>query len=140
MIRFAFLVSLFALVSACSDGGGSSESKSVTDKQNTFKPEDFVLNQVNTLTSYGESQVIVTLNNLVTDDAIYVSVASDQLENKKLQVTPYKTVLNPNKGTVEVTLNVTDQGTLSAPQIKVIVTTSGNASMEQTLNMEWQIQ
>lgn len=140
MIRFAFLVSLFALVSACSDGGGSSEAKAVTDKQNTFKPEDFVLNQVNTLTSYGESQVVVTLNNLATDDAVYISVSSDQLENKKLQVTPYKTVLNPNKGTVNLTLTVADQGTVSAPQIKVLVTTSGNANMQQTLDMEWQAQ
>jgi hypothetical protein len=140
MIRFAFIVSIFFIISACSDGGSSSEAKAVTDKQNTFNPEDFVLNQVNTLTSYGASQVLVTLNNLATDDAVYISVSSDQLENKKLQVTPYKTVLNPNKGTVNLTLNVADQGTVSAPEIKVQVTTSGNANMEQTLDMEWQAQ
>ena len=142
MIKLALMVSLFSLMLACSGGGSgsSTDEPNATDDKTNQNPEDFVLSQLNTLKSYSKSEVLLELKNLPTDDAVYVTVSSDQLENKKLQVFPYKTVINPNEGAVQLTLNVTDQGSTSAPQIHVLVTTSGNQNMEKTLNMEWQSQ
>ena len=140
MFKFSLILVLFSFISACSDGGGSSGESTPVTRKETYNAEDFVLTQTNALKSYGQSSVPLQLNNLATDDAVYVTVTSDQLNNKKLQVTPYKTVLNPNKGQVDLTFDVTDLGSVAAPQIKVAVTTSGNTRIEQTLNMEWQAQ
>lgn len=140
MFKFSLILVLFTFVTACSDGGGSNSQPTQVVEKETYNVEDFVLTQTNALKSYGQSSVSLQLNNLATDDAVYVSVTSDQLDNKKLQVTPYKTVLNPNKGQVDLTFDVTDLGSVAAPQIKVAVTTSGNTRIEQTLNMEWQAQ
>jgi hypothetical protein len=85
----------------------------------------------------GETQVNVQLNNLAADDVVYVTASSDDAENGKLTLTPFKTILNPNDGSASFVLEVKDLGVSAAPTIEVSITTSGNQSMSQSQTLQW---
>lgn len=142
MNKFISILLLSAFLAACFDSGSSSSgSDSGSDSEvgsgSSFNPADFTVNQLNDFSESGESTLSIQLNNLTNDDAIYLTASSSDMENSRLNITPFKTVLNPTDGTAQVTLRVKDTGLTSQPSIHVLVTTSGNTSMEQTLDLNW---
>lgn len=124
-------------LSACFDSGTSSSSDKTADGKSNFNPADFSVDQLNALSLHGEAQMLVQLNNLPGDDAVYVTVTSGDVDNGKLTLSPSKTILNPNAGAASLVVTAKDLGVSSAPVVKLIVTTSGNKTMEQTTSMEW---
>ena len=137
LLKHVFAVSFLSmLVAACSDGGSSSSQPSTDGKAN-FNPADFTVSQLSALPANGEAQVLIQLNNLPGDDAVYVTVSSDDADNGKLSLSPSKTILNPNQGSASLVVTAKDLGVVSAPSLKLLVTTSGNKTMEQTTTMEW---
>jgi len=124
-------------LSGCFDGGSNSSAPTADNNQPAFNPTDFTLSQQATLQSGGETKVQVQLNNLPSDDAIYITATSDDISNGMLELTPSKTVLNPNDGNASFVLLVKDLGLLSAPSIQLNITTSGNQSMQQSQMLEW---
>ncbi len=124
------------LLAACSDGGSSSGASSVDGKAN-FNSADFTITQITSLSQNGESQLSVQLHNLATDDEVYLTANSDDSDNGKLSISPYRAILNPNKGSAQILLSVKDLGLSSQPNVTIEVTTSGNAKMEQVVSMEW---
>ncbi len=138
MINKLTLLLSVVLLTACSDGGSnSSTSAPSVDEKSNYNVADFLITQVATLPENGTSQLKVQLNNLTTDDEVYLTANSSDAENGKLKITPYRTILNPNKGSAEVLLSVKDLGLSSQPSVIIEVTTSSNTKMEQTVNMEW---
>ena len=128
-----------AVLIGCSDGGSSNSDESSnenTEGRTAFNPNDFVLTQSTDLTPYGSTQVAIELNNLVTDDPVYISVGSAAQENGQLTIKPHKTVLNPTDGAAAFAVNVGDTGVTAEPNLTVVVTTSGNTQMEQTFTVQ----
>jgi hypothetical protein len=138
VIQQIILMTLIAsLLTACSDGGTSTSAAPESIPRTPISPEDFVLTQQNSLAVNGETQVNVQLNNLAADDVVYVTASSDDAENGKLTLTPFKTILNPNDGSASFVLEVKDLGVSAAPTIEVSITTSGNQSMSQSQTLQW---
>lgn len=129
-------ISLVVLLSACSDGGSSSAAPDQDDKS-ALDPADLVLNQTVGLSANTDAKITVQLNNLPTDDAVYVSVESDDAATGQLQLSPSKTILNPNKGSASFIINADDLGLSSAPEIHISITTSGNQAMEKVQTLQW---
>lgn len=129
-------ISLVVLLSACSDGGSSSAAPDQDDKS-ALDPADLVLNQTVGLSANTDAKITVQLNNLPTDDAVYVSVKSDDAATGQLQLSPSKTILNPNKGSASFIINADDLGLSSAPEIQINITTSGNQAMEKVQTLQW---
>ena len=128
---------MFVALTGCFDGGSDSSSEQPVDGKSNFNPADFTVNQLNPLPANGESQMLVQLQNLPGDDAVYVTVTSDDVENGKLSLSPSKTILNPNDGSASLVISAKDLGVSSAPAVTLTVTTSGAKTMEQTTTMEW---
>ncbi len=126
------------LLAACSGGGSDGASTdSNADPKSNFNAADFTVSQLSPLSQNGEAQLKVQLNNLTSDDEIYITASSADIENAKLQITPNRSILNPNKGSSQILLSVKDLGLSSQPDISIEVTTSGNTKMEQIITMEW---
>lgn len=137
--QIVFLLSIF-LLAGCFDGGsgsGNSEPTPESVGKSNFNPADFTVNQILPLPENGESQLNIQLNNLVSDDAIYITASSGDVDNGKLKITPYRTILNPTKGSAQVLLQIEDLGLTAQPDVTIEVTTSGNTKMEQTVSIEW---
>lgn len=135
---FIALISVTAIIllSACSDGGSSSAAVD-QDSKTTLDNAGLSFNQTGALSATDDAQIIAQLNDLPTDDAIYISVSSDDAQNGKLQLTPSKTILNPNKGSASFIITAKDLGLSSAPDIKLNITTSGNQHIEKSQTLEW---
>ena len=135
---FIALISVTAIIllSACSDGGSSSAAVD-QDSKTTLDNAGLSFNQTGALSATDDAQIIAQLNDLPTDDAIYISVSSDDAQNGKLQLTPSKTILNPNKGSASFIITTKDLGLSSAPDIKLNITTSGNQHIEKSQTLEW---
>lgn len=125
------------MLAGCFDSGSDSAPANETDTRSNFNPADFSVTQLSALNAATEGQLQIQLNNLATDDAIYITVTSDEIDNSKLRVSPSKTILNPNKGSASLILTAKDLGLTQSPEIKVLVTTSGNSAMEQTKAIAW---
>lgn len=138
------LIILFALftLSGCLDSGSggsddADKSEAPTQPNSTFNPADFTLTQSTEFDGSGESQIRIELNNLASDDAIYITANSSEEENGRLKITPFKTILNPSNGSAQLVLQVRDLGLSAAPNVLVEVTSSSGSKMEQELVMEW---
>ncbi len=138
MTKFILILLSVVLLAACSGGSSSSGDASANvDEKSNYNAADFTITQITALPENGTSQLSVQLNNLTTDDEIYLTANSSDAQNGKLQITPYRTILNPNKGSAQVLLSVKDLGLSSQPDITIEATTSGNSKMEQVVTMEW---
>jgi len=137
LLVISFLAALSMVLSACSDSGTDATGADTNSGRTNYSPADFTVKQLSTLSQNNDAQLLVELNNLATDDAIYITVNSDDVENAKLMLSPSKTILNPNKGTASFVVTAKDLGVTSAPNISLLVTTSGNNNMEQDTAIEW---
>ena len=138
MTKHIALMFTVILLAACSGGGSDGAStETETSGKSNFNAADFTVSQLSELTQNGESQLNIQLNNLSSDDEVYITATSSDVENGKLKVTPHRSILNPNKGSAQILLAIKDLGLSSQPQVTIEVTTSGNTKMEQVVLMEW---
>lgn len=131
LTRLLVLFSLLNVVGCSNDSGSSSRSDA--DSNNAFNPDDFVVTQSVALEPFGESGIQVRLQNLASDDPVYVSVNSSDQENGELILKPYRMIVNPSEGAAEFNVMLKDNGLASQPSLKVSITTSGNRLMEQEI-------
>lgn len=140
MNKYIFLLFVSILISGCSDGGaGASGNDSAQEPvdDSTFASTDFNVTQLVALPINGESQLRIQLDNLTSDNEIYLVVSSSDVENNKLKITPSRAILNPTQGSASVLLDVKDLDLSSQPDVTVEITSSANSKIEKTIKMQW---
>lgn len=125
-------------LSACT--GGNSTSKSVeptedTSGGQTISTVQFELQQQGEINKGGSLNIPAAFNQLASDDAIYLSVLSEDIENGKLTVEPKSALLYPTNGRASVVLSLTDNGLNRSTNINVELTTSNGLVINEIVNL-----
>lgn len=132
----AIIVVLF--LAACN--GGNSTSKSVEPAEGTSGGQNistvqFQLQEQGEINKRGSLNIPAEFNQLASDDAVYLSVISEDIENGKLAVEPKNALLYPTNGKASVVLLLTDNGLSRSTNINVKLTTSNGAVINKIVNV-----
>lgn len=130
-------------LSGCgSSGGGGSDDAGPSNLENPTTPGGGTQTPAGaTLEVTGEREFAaddslklhVDLKELSNDDAVYLSISSDELVANTLTVSPEQSVIYPTNGDVSLTVSVKDNGLMSNATLRVKVVTAANQALQKDI-------
>ncbi|OUR91281.1 hypothetical protein A9Q81_18035 [Gammaproteobacteria bacterium 42_54_T18] len=133
------VVSLSALLmlSGCGGGGGGGSDAGPTPDNGTQNPVGVSLDVTggSEFAADGTLSLRVAVSELNNDDAIYLSVQSDDVDSQAMSVSPQQSVIYPTDGDVDVTLTVKNNSLTANPTLSVTVVTAGNVTLTKDISI-----
>jgi hypothetical protein len=137
MKNYIIILVTFFLV-ACNEGHTSKdsiESPVSASGNQTISTVQFKLQEQGEINRRGSLNIPAEFNQLDSDDAVYLSVISEDIESGKLTVEPKDALLYPTNGKANVVLLLTDIGLSRSTNISVKLTTSSGDVIKKIVNV-----
>ncbi len=130
------LITLFLV--ACSESNTSSntiESSVGASGNQPISLVEFKVQEQGEINRRGSLNIPAEFSQLNNDDAVYLSILSEDIKNGKLTAEPQNALLYPTNGKANVVLLLTDNGLNHNTEINVKLTTSDGAVINKIVKV-----